>query len=137
MRSSHAPFIVLVVEDEPIIRMCAAEALADGGFTMLEACYADEAIEALEQNCHRVSVVFTDVNMPGSMDGIALAHHTRRHWPHIALLVTSGRPRSVEAGLPHGSRFLAKPYDLEHAVLHVRHLAEEGLTPGSHAAGER
>lgn len=66
---------VLVVEDEPIIRICAADTLAEAGVTVLEACHAHEAIEIPEQDYNRIRVVFTDVSMPGTVDGTALAHH--------------------------------------------------------------
>ena len=84
---------------------------------------AHEAIAILERGNDTVGVVFTDVQMPGTLDGVALAHHTRRHWPWIGLLVASAQPRPAPGTLPAGSRFLAKPYRLDLAVQHVRELA--------------
>jgi two-component system, response regulator PdtaR len=71
----------------------------------------------------RIHVLFTDVQMPGPMDGLALAHHASKQWPWIGLLITSGRlgPHR-ESSLPQTSRFLAKPYDQHHVIGHIRQL---------------
>ena len=100
---------VLVVEDEVLIRMDIVGCLEDAGFDVIEAANADKAIEILEGR-DDVRVVFTDVDMPGSMDGLKLAAFVRERWPPIKLIVTSGHVR-VEAGdLPAGGRFFKKPY---------------------------
>ena len=117
------PCVVIVVEDEALIRMSAVYALEDADFAVLEAATADEAIEILEHEAHSIHVVFTDVRMPGTMDGVALAHHVRRHWPHIGLIAASGHARNLAFRLPHGSRFVSKPYDLDEIIDHVRDLA--------------
>jgi DNA-binding NtrC family response regulator len=70
----------------------------------------------------RIHVVFTDVHMPGPMDGLVLAHHVRRHWPSIGLLVASGRGNVDARAMPEGSRFIPKPYHLDHVVHHIREL---------------
>ena len=114
--------VVLLVEDEVLIRMCVGEALVDAGFVVIEAGHAHEAIAILERDHDTVRVVFTDEQMPGTVDGVALAHHTRRHWPWIGLLVASAQSRLALGALPAGSRFLEKPYHLDHAVQHVRQL---------------
>lgn len=75
--------IVLVVEDEALIRLDAVHMIEDAGYEVVEAANADEAIRILEQH-REIHVVFTDVNMPGSMDGLKLAHAIRNRWPHIA-----------------------------------------------------
>lgn len=97
---------VLVVEDDFLVRDCAADALSEGGFTVLQAASAPEAMLLLE--AAHVDVVFTDVDMPGAFDGLGLARRVRRDWPGIDIVVTSGR------GLPaqdlHGARFVPKPY---------------------------
>ena len=118
----QTPVVVLLVEDELLIRLCAGEALADAGFAVIEAGHAHEAIAILEREHDTVGVVFTDVQMPGTLDGVALAHHTRRHWPWIGLLIASAQPRPALGALPEGSRFLGKPYGLAHAIQHVRQL---------------
>ncbi len=101
---------VLIVEDEPLVRLCAVETVEAAGFTVIEAANADEAIRILE-NRRDIRVVFTDIHMPGSMDGLKLAHAVRDRWPPIKIIVTSGREILAEQGLPAGGRFFAKPYD--------------------------
>ena len=101
---------VLIVEDEPLIRMGAVKIIEDAGFEVIEAASADEAIRILE--CRGdIRVVFTDIHMPGSMDGLKLAHAVRNRWPPIKIIVTSGRDLITEKDLPEGGRFFAKPYD--------------------------
>ena len=101
---------VLVVEDEPLVRLCAVETVEAAGFTVIEAANADEAIRILESR-RDIRVVFTDIHMPGSMDGLKLAHAVRDRWPPIKIIVTSGREKIAEQELPAGGRFFAKPYD--------------------------
>jgi two-component system, response regulator PdtaR len=100
---------VLVVEDESLIRMLAADSLEEQGFTVLEAGDAAEALAILEEH-DEVDVLFTDVNMPGPMDGLALAGlmHDRR--PELGLVITSGRGTPDPERLPMSSLYLAKPY---------------------------
>lgn len=100
--------VVLIVENEALIRMNAVQMVEDAGYTVLEASNADDAVEILK---HRedIGAVFTDINMSGSICGLKLAHAIRRRWPPIHLIVTSGLPAQSE--LPVGSRFLRKPYD--------------------------
>ena len=101
---------VLIVEDEPLVRLCAVETVEAAGFEVIEAANADEAIRILESR-RDIRVVFTYLHMPGSMDGLKLAHAVRNRWPPIKIIVTSGRERIAEQDLPAGGRFLAKPYD--------------------------
>jgi CheY-like chemotaxis protein len=102
---------VLVVEDEPLLMMLAMDIIDDLGFSALSAPNADEAIAILE---HRddIRLIFSDVNMPGSMDGLGLARTVRYRWPPVKILLTSGQPLSRPDMLPVGSGFLQKPYDL-------------------------
>ncbi|CAN7433965.1 response regulator [Phenylobacterium sp. LjRoot225] len=103
---------VLVVEDELLIRICAACCLADAGFEVIEAADAEEAIAALEARAD-VVLVFTDVNMPGQIDGLDLAWEVSRRRPEVAVIVTSGKAIPREDQIPSGGRFLAKPYSPE------------------------
>ena len=101
---------VLLVEDEPLVRLYAAQIIEEGGFSVVEAVNADEAIGILESR-RDIWVVFTDVHMPGSMDGLKLAHVVRHRWPPIRIIVTSGRGAIHSHELPEGGRFFPKPYD--------------------------
>jgi DNA-binding NtrC family response regulator len=121
--SISAPRVIVVVEDETLIRLAVAAALEEANFGVIEAGHAGEALAILEHEGVRVHVVFTDVHMPGPMDGLMFAHHVRRHWPRISLLVTSGQGFVSEAAMPEGSRFIPKPYRLDHVVHHIIELA--------------
>jgi CheY-like chemotaxis protein len=101
--------MVLIVDDEPLIRMIAADALVEAGFSVVEAGSADHALELLKSRPD-VGILFTDVNMPGALDGIALAHLVHSAWPDIKIVVTSGR--ALPAALPDDGKFLEKPYAL-------------------------
>jgi len=101
--------VVLVVEDDPIIRMGAAQLATEAGFEALEANGADEAIRILETRSD-IRLVFTDVEMPGTMDGVKLAHYIRDRWPPVKLIVASGKTVIQEGHLPAGARFFPKPY---------------------------
>jgi CheY-like chemotaxis protein len=102
--------VVLVVEDENLIRLSALDMVEEAGFEAIAASDADEAIRILESR-NDIRAVFTDVHMPGSMDGLRLARVVRNRWPPVALIVTSGRRSVLETDLPPGGRFLDKPYE--------------------------
>jgi CheY-like chemotaxis protein len=101
--------VVLIVEDEFLLRMDAADMIADAGFEVVEAGNADEAIDILEAR-RDIAVVFTDIQMPGSMNGLKLARAVRGRWPPIKIVATSGEVDLGEDDLPDGGRFLPKPY---------------------------
>lgn len=101
---------VLVVEDEALIRMNAVSMIEDAGFEVIEASNADDAILLLETR-PEISVVFTDIEMPGSMDGLKLAHAIRRRWPPVVLIVASGRVTPDADAIPTDTVFLRKPYN--------------------------
>src|ERR1700733_15493973 len=101
--------VVLVVEDEFLIRMNAAEMIEEAGFEVAEASNADEAVAILEARLD-IAVVFTDIQMPGSMDGLKLAIAVRDRWPPIHIVATSGLVDVRTEDLPEGGRFLPKPY---------------------------
>jgi CheY-like chemotaxis protein len=110
-----ASAVVLIVEDEPIVRLDAIEMLTSAGYQVIDAANADEAIEILEAR-RDIRVVVTDIQMPGSMDGLKLAATIRHRWPPIALIVTSGRVLARSEDLPERGRFLAKPYSASRLV---------------------
>jgi CheY-like chemotaxis protein len=101
--------VVLIVEDEFLLRMDATDMVRAAGFEVLEAANADQAIEILETRPD-ITVVFTDIQMPGSMDGLKLARAVRGRWPPIKIVATSGHHHVGESDLPEGGRFLPKPY---------------------------
>jgi CheY-like chemotaxis protein len=101
--------VVLIVEDEFLLRMDAVDMIKAAGFEAAEAANADLAIEILEGRSD-ITVVFTDIQMPGSMDGLKLARAVRGRWPPIKIVATSGYAHVRETDLPAGGRFLAKPY---------------------------
>src|ERR1700727_1312662 len=91
--------VVLVVEDEPLLRMLAVDVVEEAGFIAIEARDADEAVILLESRTD-ITLLFTDINMPGSMDGLKLAHAVRDRWPPIKILVVSGQQRLQFSDLP-------------------------------------
>ena len=128
--------VVLVVEDDPIIRMVATHFVADAGYEALEAQSADEAIRILEAHPN-IHLVFTDVEMPGTIDGLKLAHYIRDRWPPVRLIVVSGKTLVAENRLPLGGRFFPKPYDENVLVEAMTAMLADlnGGHPGSSAAG--
>jgi two-component system, response regulator PdtaR len=111
--------VVLVVEDNPLIRLGAVDLVRSVGYEALQARGADEALRVLESR-NDIDLVFTDVQMPGTMDGIELAHYILDRWPPIKLMVASGmlipgEGDAAESRLPRGSLFFAKPYN-DHTI---------------------
>ncbi len=100
---------VLVVEDEPIIRLGIVSSIEDAGHEVVEAANADEALRRLKSE-GGVRVIVTDVDMPGSMDGLALAQYANQTWPGIGVLVISGKVGVLPSQLPAGARFMSKPF---------------------------
>jgi CheY-like chemotaxis protein len=114
--------VVLVVEDEPIIRMNAVSLIEDAGYDVIEAAHANEAMKLLETR-RDISVVFSDIEMPGgSMDGLKLIHAVRRRWPPVVLILASGRVAPLVAEMPPDTVFLKKPY-VENDLLRALQLA--------------
>jgi CheY-like chemotaxis protein len=113
--------VVLVVEDEPLLRWNAVVAMEEAGFDVVEAENAHEAISILEKRLD-IRVVFTDVQMPGSMDGLRLAHLIRTRWPPIRIIATSGRFKLSDDDLPEGGRYLSKPYAISDLTGMLREL---------------
>lgn len=110
---------ILVVEDEALVRMVSVEVFWEGGFNVYEAGTADQAIAILEQH-PSIQVMFSDINMPGSMDGIELAHYVRERWPPVLLLVASGEQILEENQLPYGTKFFRKPYQADKVVATIK-----------------
>jgi two-component system, response regulator PdtaR len=102
--------LVLVVEDEVLVRLNAVYLLEEAGFSTLQAGSATEAIALLEAR-KDIRIVFTDIQLPGSIDGLRLAHTIRHRWPPIGLVLTSGHAKVSNEDLPVRGLFLGKPYD--------------------------
>jgi len=113
---------ILVVDDEALIRMATMYIVEDAGYSAIEAADADEAILMLER-CPDIKTVLTDINMPGSMDGLALSRLIRDRWPQIGLVVTSGRFVAKASQMPPGAHFVAKPYTPQEIVAALRDYA--------------
>src|ERR1051326_8410884 len=107
-RSSSVPAIVLVVEDEMLLRMRALDMVEDAGYTSLEAVDAVAALVILESRSD-IALLFTDIQMPGTIDGLTLAHAVRERWPPIKIILVSGQIRQANIDIPPNSRFFAKP----------------------------
>ena len=110
----------IVVEDEAALRTLAAEVLAEAGFTVVEAAHADDALAIMKSRA--VDMLFADVQMPGSMDGLELARYVRRHWPRVEVLIASGNKEPSSTEMPAGSRFLHKPYSSGRLLADIREL---------------
>ena len=103
---------VLVVEDEALVNMFTASELRAVGYEVLTAFDADEAIRILEER-KDIDLVFTDIDMPGSMDGLKLAAAVRLRWPPIKILVTTGKATPTPDQMPAGSAIIPKPYEIQ------------------------
>ncbi|HEV7718892.1 MAG TPA: response regulator [Arsenicitalea sp.] len=113
---------VLVVEDEFLIRMGIVDTIQHAGFEIFEASNADEAILLLEAHPD-IAVLFTDIDMPGSMDGLKLAAAVRRRWPPVKIIVTSGHVKMRQEDLPFDGLFFPKPYDHDIILSTLRELS--------------
>lgn len=112
---------VIVVEDETIVRMDIAMSLQDEGFIVLEASNADEAIGLLDAH-PEIRLMFTDIDMPGSMDGLRLAEAVRDRWPPIKIIIASGHRQLRDDLLPIEGKFFSKPYDHARIISAMREM---------------
>jgi len=118
--------IVLIVEDEMILRMRAVDIVEDAGFTPVQAVSADEAMQILETR-NDISLLFTDIQMPGSMDGLKLAHAVHSRWPHIKIVLVSGQIAVTDADKPVDSRFFPKPLEIHQMALELQNMIGKGV----------
>jgi two-component sensor histidine kinase/CheY-like chemotaxis protein len=116
---------VLVVEDEMVLRMRAVDIVEDAGFTSVEAANADQAIAILESRSD-IDLLFTDIQMPGSMDGLKLAHAVHDRWPAIKIILVSGQVKPSDAERPADSRFFGKPLGIEQMINELQTMVGEG-----------
>ncbi len=118
---------VLVVEDDALLRAEASDLCIEAGFTTYEARNADQAIRLLERHPD-IRVLFTDIEMEGSMDGLKLAHAVRERWPPVSIMITSGRRKVTREDLPENGLFFAKPYPPDDIVKALNDIAAQ-ITP--------
>jgi CheY-like chemotaxis protein len=113
------PSVVLVVEDEMLLRMRAVDMVEDAGFTPIEAVDADQAVAILESRSD-IAMLFTDIQMPGSMDGLKLAHAVRDRWPPIKIILVSGKLQLANIDIPADSRFFGKPFEARDMIAEMQ-----------------
>jgi len=116
---------VLVVEDEMVLRMRAVDIVEDAGFTAVQAVNADEALSILESRSD-ISLLFSDIQMPGSMDGLRLAHAVHHRWPSIKIILVSGHVRVSDADTPPDSRFFGKPLEVKRMIAELQAMIGAG-----------
>ena len=116
-----APTVVLVVEDEMLLRMRAVDMVEDAGFTSVEAVDADEAVAILESRSD-IALLFTDIQMPGSMDGLGLAHAVHERWPPIKIILVSGQLTPAIIDIPTDSRFYGKPLGAREMIAEMQNM---------------
>src|SRR5258708_19567932 len=116
---------ILVVEDEMLLRMRAVDMVEDAGFTAVEAINADEALAILESRSD-IELLFTDIQMPGSMDGLKLAHAVHERWPSIKIILVSGKLTPTDAEKPAQSRFFGKPLEVKQMIAEMHEMIGQG-----------
>src|SRR3954471_15656500 len=129
---------VLIVEDEMLLRMRAVDIVEDAGFTPLEAVNAEDALVLLESRSD-IDLLFTDIQLPGSMNGLKLAYAVHERWPTIKIILVSGQVTPGEADRPTDSRFFAKPVEVQHMTAELQDMIGQGsleIIPGD-VAGRR
>lgn len=128
MPLSTVPF-ALAVDDDAIIRIDACQILEEAGFRCLDAETGDAALDILVEKHARIVVLFTDVEMPGALDGFDLAREVARRWPHIEIVVSSGGRRPGPGDMPDKAAFIAKPFSAEVVHDELRRLLPDGKKP--------
>jgi two-component sensor histidine kinase/DNA-binding response OmpR family regulator len=124
MKSDQPP-TVLVVEDEMVLRMRAVDIVEDAGFSAVEAVNADEALSILESRSD-ISLLFSDIQMPGTMDGLMLAQAVHNRWPSIKIILVSGQVKPTEDDKPAESRFFGKPIDVKEMISELQNMIGAG-----------
>jgi CheY-like chemotaxis protein len=118
-----AAAVVLVVEDDMLLRMRAVDMVEDAGFTSVEAADADQAIAILESRTD-IALLFTDIQMPGTMDGLKLAHAVHERWPPIKIILVSGQLKPANIDIPADSHFFGKPLQAGEMIAEMQNLID-------------
>jgi CheY-like chemotaxis protein len=121
LNHSTVPAVVLIVEDEMLLRMRAVDMVEDAGYTPVEAIDADEAVSILESRSD-IALMFTDIQMPGSMDGLGLAHAVHERWPPVKIIIVSGALKRAEIDIPTDSRFFSKPLEAREMIAEMQNM---------------
>jgi CheY-like chemotaxis protein len=116
---SPVPAVVLVVEDDMLLRMRAVDMVEDAGYISVEAVDADQAVAILESRSD-IALLFTDIQMPGSMDGLGLAHSVHARWPPIKIILVSGQLKLASIDIPANSRFFGKPLEAKVMIAQIQ-----------------
>ena len=119
LHQATVPPTVLVVEDEMLLRMRAVDMIEDAGFSSVEAVDADEALAILESRSD-ISLLFTDIQMPGTIDGLKLAHAVRERWPPIKIILVSGQLKPSSSDIPINSRFFDKSLEADQMIAEIK-----------------
>src|SRR6202034_4211971 len=127
MVATESPVLraVLVVEDEMVLRMRAVDMVEDAGFTPVEAVNADDALAILESRSD-IELLFTDIQMPGSMDGLKLAYAVHERWPSIKIILVSGKLTPTDGERPTDSRFFGKPLEVKQMIAEIQEMIGQG-----------
>jgi two-component system, response regulator PdtaR len=112
----RSPQAILIVEDDQLLKFLTVKMVQGAGFVAIEAGNADEAVAILESRSD-IALLLTDINMPGSMDGLKLAHAVRNRWPPIKIIVVSSRVPDCD--LPTDSHFFRKPYHADEMISEI------------------
>ena len=118
---SRFPHVVLVVEDEMLLRMKVVDMVEDAGYIPVEAVDADEAMAVLQSRSD-IALMLTDVQMPGSMNGLQLAHAVHERWPPVKIILASGRLKLSGSDIPLDSRFFGKPLQSDEIIAEMRNM---------------
>lgn len=126
--TSSTPY-ALVVDDDRHVRMLACDILEDAGFRTLDAATGDDAMEILNTHGDEIVLLFSDVEMPGRLDGFALARETAKTWPGISIVVASGRRAPKPGDMPEHACFISKPFSAEMVYEHLKQILPDGRKP--------
>jgi DNA-binding NtrC family response regulator len=119
--TGRSPHVVLIVEHNELLKSLTADIMKDAGFVALQASHADEALAILESRSD-IALMLTSVKMPGSTDGLGLAHTVCERWPAIKIIIASSQHRLIGHDFPKNSRFFLKPYQAQIMISEIRSL---------------
>ena len=128
LETLNGPSLIFVVEDQPLLRLEAVDRLQDAGYSTIDAGNGDIAFDIMKARWREVRVLFTDVQMPGSLNGVDLAREVHRCWPDVLLLVTSAGVALTDQDLPDDGKFIGKPYGRSTLISQVQQMIKRGHT---------